>query len=621
MVYSLRILSGLLLSQLALSALGIKFQESISCDSPIYCEGPILKTVQLAELFSDSKTFVDMPTTKSEKEVIEAFHAIGGTNATKDQIQQFVKDNFAEAGTEVKMVTKVAVKENIEWINDIKSPDYQGWINHLNQAWGNLTFKFDYSSLCKDCVSSTLPVKREFVVPGGRFREFYYWDSYFVIEGLLLSDQIELAKNMIENFFDFVDRYGFVPNGARIYYLNRSQPPFLSLMVKSYYEKTKDRGFMKRALTYLDKEYTFWMKNTAVKIQNPKSSGELFTLNQYVTQHDSPRPESYLEDYNTVNGNVSYSNATKAQMYKDIAAGAESGWDYSTRWTISDTPSPNQVKNYEMLRTINTHNIVPIDLNSLLWSMEDNLSKWYKNFGSQNKASKKKSRYYAQQAKKRLAAIDQLMWDENTVSFYDFNITSNSPDIDFTPATLFPFWLNAIPERLQKNKTLLSRTMDETEKSLRKYPGILTTSYHNSTMQWDLPNGWPPLTYIAIQSLLNMDKVLNVQKDKHYTTSMGTEYNRLAIVLADRYAASAYCGWYSTGGSIPDILPKLSSTSDDGHMFEKFDVTQIGVAGGNGEYKPQVGFGWTNGVAMWIFDTFNNLTAPENCTHVETMSI
>lgn len=100
---------------------------------------------------------------------------MGGTNATKDQVKQFVNEHFTEAGTEVKILTNVTVQEDLSWIQDINNPDYQGWINHLNHAWGNLTFKFDYSDLCDDCVSSTLPVNRAFVVPGGRFREFYYW--------------------------------------------------------------------------------------------------------------------------------------------------------------------------------------------------------------------------------------------------------------------------------------------------------------------------------------------------------------------------------------------------------------------------------------------------------------
>lgn len=107
------------------------------------------------------------------------------------------------------MLTNITIPE-LAWIDNITDPEYRGWLSTLNKAWGNLTFQFNDSTLCQGCVSSTLPVSRPFVVPGGRFREFYYWDSYFVIKGLLLGDQIDLARNMLENFFDFVERYGFI---------------------------------------------------------------------------------------------------------------------------------------------------------------------------------------------------------------------------------------------------------------------------------------------------------------------------------------------------------------------------------------------------------------------------
>lgn len=419
----------------------------------------------------------------------------------------------------------------------------------------------------------------------------------------------------IQHFIHGLRLTMYAANGARIYYLNRSQPPFLSLMVNAYYEKTKDEDFMAHALPYLDKEYAFWMTNTTVEIKSPNHPQKTFTLNHYTTKNKSPRPESYVEDYKTVDGDVHYPDDVKDRMYADIAAGAESGWDFSSRWTRVKSPSPHQVANYEMLRTINTQNVVPIDLNALLWYLEDSLSKWHKQFGH-GKESKKKSRHYAQQAKTRLEAMDKLMWNDDHYSFYDFNLTSNAQNIEFTPANLYPIWLEAIPNHLRTNKTKLSHTLDAAEEALRKYPGILTTSYYNTTMQWDWPNGWPPLTFIAIQSFMNVDALL----DSKYTTRYGTSYSELAQVLASRYAASAFCGWYKTGGSVPGVLPKIASTSDEGHMFEKFDVTAIGTAGGQGEYTPQVGFGWTNGVAMWIFNTFDNLTAPADCNQNITIN-
>lgn len=391
-------------------------------------------------------------------------------------------------------------------------------------------------------------------------------------------------------------------------------------MVQTYWEKTGDREFMANALPYLDKEYNHWMKNASVSVQDPNNKKK-YTLNRYDTTNTSPRPESYVEDFNTVNNGTNYSDEVKAQMYADIAAGAESGWDYSSRWTVQKAPAANQTENYEMLRSINTQNIVPIDLNSLMWSTESMLSEWHETFGKKNKDSRKKSAYYKVQAKKRLEAMENLMWNQDEYTFYDYNLTSSSQSRQFTPANLFPLWLGAIPDRVLKNKTVLAHVYDETENALRKFPGILTTSYYNTTMQWDWPNGWPPLSYVAMEGMRRVESYLNDNNTgTPYTTVKGTSIARLAYNLAERYAASAYCGWYKTGGSIPNILEKVDGVADDGHMFEKFDVNTIGISGSQGEYVSQTGFGWTNGIALWIFDTFANLTAPD-CNQAITLNI
>lgn len=407
-----------------------------------------------------------------------------------------------------------------------------------------------------------------------------------------------------------------------MYYLNRSQPPFLTQMVQEFWEKTGDQDFMATALPYLDKEYVHWMTNSSISVPDPKNPKKLYKLNHYTTVNTAPRPESYVEDFNTVNNGTNYSAAEKARLYADIAAGAETGWDYSSRWTKAKYPAPDQTENYEMLRTINTANIVPIDLNSLLWNTESMMAEWYTKFGDKTKKSKRKSAYYQTQAKKRLDAMEKLMWNDTDYTFYDYNMTASAQSPDFTPANLFPLWLGAIPQRILDDKDILSHVYDETENALNKFPGILTTSYYNTTMQWDWPNGWPPLSYVAMEGMRRIESYLNEDTDtkKNYTTGRGTSIAHLSNTLAERYAASAYCGWYNTGGSIPGILEKVENVSDDGHMFEKFDVNTIGVSGSQGEYVSQTGFGWTNGITLWIFDTFTNLTAPD-CTKTITLNI
>jgi alpha,alpha-trehalase len=401
-------------------------------------------------------------------------------------------------------------------------------------------------------------------------------------------------------------------------------------MVEAYYEKTGDDDFMTEALPILDQEYDYWMANASIRVKDPKNDKK-YILNHYATQNTSPRPESYVEDYNTVNKGTRFTEAEKLQIYSDIAAGAETGWDYSSRWIKNKVPAVNQSESYEMLRTINTANVIPIDLNSLLWFTENKLSQWHILFGNKAKHFKKKSKYYTKQAKNRLSAMENLMWNQHDHTFYDFNLTSNAQNIDFTPANLFPIWVGALPEKILENRTEVAKLYDETENALRKYAGILTVSYYNTTLQWDWPNGWPPVSYVAMEGMLRLDDYLNKEeyfkngtikyKGPKLNTTRGTSFSELARVLAERYIASAYCGWVNTGGSIPGVLKKVNnSITDSGHMFEKFDVNTIGLSGGQGEYVTQTGFGWTNGIAFWIFNKWANFTAPD-CTQTITLDL
>ncbi|KAI7865437.1 trehalase [Spinellus fusiger] len=604
----LSLISGLVLAQFAVAYAATEVHQGGKpftyprCDSPIYCEGDILKTVELARLFPDSKTFVDMPTSKSVKDVVAAFQKIGGVNATAKDLGVFVNQNFLPAGSDLLKVN-ITLNEHLPWVKTVKDTKYREWVDYLHTAWSGLTIEFNATSPCEGCTSSKLLTKRPFVVPGGRFREFYYWDSYFVIKGLLLSNLNDLAKGMIENFLDFVNLYGFVPNGARIYYFNRSQPPFLVEMVQAYLEATGDHAFVKSALPTLDKEYNFWISNTTVTIKDHKHRQE-HKLNRYYVENHFPRPESYVEDFSTAYNGTNYTPKQVVELFSNLAAGAESGWDYSSRWAKNKVPVAGDTAGHAILRSLNTQNVIPIDLNSLLWSMETNLANWHTKYGGQNGRSDKKARYYKSQATKRLDAMDKLMWNQADAAFYDFNLTSNAQNIEFTPASMYPFWLNAIPKRLQNAKTL-THVFDKVQALLAQFPGVLPTSTYTTTMQWDMPNGWPPLQYITTQAMDNVDGLLKKYKavNKHIVPLM--------FSLAERNVASAFCTWYKTGGTLPDLPNKYPGATDDGHMFEKFDANNIGNAGFGGEYTVQIGFGWTNGVTMWLLEKFPNLVAPD----------
>lgn len=207
--------------------------------------------------------------------------------------------------------------------------------------------------------------------------------------------------------------------------------------------------------------------------------------------------------------------------------------------------------------------------------METTLATWFKesNDDDSSKNNQRKIKYYKKQAKKRLEAMDALLWNDELVSFTDFNLTSHAQSTDYSPASLFPFWLGSIPERLKETQ-VLNKVFDQTVDVLKQYPGVLATTLKNTTLQWDLPNGWPPLQYVAMNAMLNVDKWLGEAK-----------YTPLVKTLAERNAASAFCSWYFTGGSVPGHLQKLSGIKDDGHMFEKFDIRSLTASGSGGECK------------------------------------
>lgn len=201
---------------------------------------------------------------------------------------------------------------------------------------------------------SIIHVPNPVIVPGGRFREFYYWDSYWIIRGLMYSEMFETAKGMLENFLLIIDRFGFIPNGGRIYYSARTQPPLLAGMIKTYVEKTNDYEFVKKALPLLEREFYFFKNNHMVDVKG-------HSLAVYGDKSNGPRPESYREDVE--NGQTFKTEEERQAFYSELKAGAESGMDYTSRWFIN----PKNGTNEGTLRDLKTRSIVAVDLNSLLF--------------------------------------------------------------------------------------------------------------------------------------------------------------------------------------------------------------------------------------------------------------
>jgi len=216
------------------------------------------------------------------EEIEVAFEKLEKPLSNNTELHDFLDENFSPAGGELSEVPKNELETDPQFLDGIDDTVIREFTGKVIDIWPDLTRSYSGSgSDCDDCPHSFLPVNRTFVVAGGRFREPYYWDSFWIIEGLLRTGGAftKISRNIIENFLDFVQDFGFVPNGARVYYLNRSQPPLLSQMVRIYVEYTNDTSILDRALPLLIKEHEFWTNNRSVEVT---AHGKTYTLNQYV---------------------------------------------------------------------------------------------------------------------------------------------------------------------------------------------------------------------------------------------------------------------------------------------------------------------------------------------------
>jgi alpha,alpha-trehalase len=306
----------------------------MECRHPIYCNTTYLIAFQLSNIFNDSKTFVDSPTKLPINQSIILLNQLLKIDSIsfgsdKDAVVNYFKSSdidfkkvydevFYYPGVDVlptSMPTELAARP----LAGIQSHYFQ-WAKFLDSTWAMLSRKVNISLISKGSGTSRSETLYPFIVPGGRFREFYYWDSYWVVKGLLVGQRFNMVENILKNFYDYVERHGYVPNGNRVYYSNRSQPPLLVQMVKDYFLASGDIKVLSYAIRKLEKEYLFWMTK---RVANGLVEGD-YPLNVYNVSNSAPRPESFVEDLAIAS--TLPDPADSVRFYKDVASGAETGW-------------------------------------------------------------------------------------------------------------------------------------------------------------------------------------------------------------------------------------------------------------------------------------------------------
>lgn len=482
-------------------------------DNFIQLNGALFEDVQHSGIFSDSKTFVDSIPKTGPGQIRKLY------KRQKDQphfnLKAFVYEHFS------------IPKDSPSGFEAASSMD-----EHIEQLWDYLSRPPD-SGVSR--YSTLLPLPYPYIVPGGRFREIYYWDTYFTAEGLAASGRIDIVENLAKNFAYLIEETGHVPNGNRQYYVSRSQPPFF-VMLLDLLAREKGEDSIKKYIPALEKEYAFRMDGAqTLSGDNPTHRRVVrlkdgSVLNRYRDDRPLPREESWREDYELGKG---LNEESARKVYRHLRAGAESGWDYTSRW----------FRDEQSMKTIRTTAILPVDLNALLWFAEHKLAEWTSNDT------------YRSAEQERKSVFDRIFWNGSSGYYFDYHWPTGRQTETWSLAGACPLF----PGLASQDQA--EAVAENLEQKFLKDGGLVSTLHHTG-QQWDYPNGWAPLQWIAVKGLLNY----------------GIE--DLAQTIAER--------WLKLNEQV---------FNRTGRMMEKYNVCDLSLEAGGGEYPLQDGFGWTNGVA------------------------
>ncbi len=490
------------------------------CVKPFALYPKVFHDVAVSKIFLDGKTWVDaiplLPPIEIDKRYVEQ-------KTHKDfNLKKFVAAHFMIPDNAPQNQATVTSK-NIQ--------------KHLSTLWQTL-----YLPARQQQNNTTLlALPLSYIVPGGRFREVYYWDSYFTMLGLKTAKEYDKIDNMVANFATQILQYGFVPNGNRSYYLSRSQPPFFSLMVQLLASIKGDQVYVKY-LPALEREYAYWM-DRILPTRHVVVVGDNLFLNRYFDRDTVPREESYAADFEL----AQKTKTNPSFLYRNLRTGAESGWDFSSRWFADQ-------KN---LSTIETVNILPVDLNCLLWNLEQVIAQTH----GLKKDVQKQNQFQAF-ANTRKQLIQKVFYNRKSGWYEDFNIRTGQLIGVKTLAGLMPLFFKLLSEN--QTPFIIANVKYEFLKS-----GGLVCSLNETGQQWDAPNSWAPLQWISIIGLENYG------------------YHQLAQDIATRWTKVNF-----------DVFQRT------GKMMEKYNVVNTNLEAGGGEYSGQDGFGWTNGVFLALVEKY-----------------
>jgi alpha,alpha-trehalase len=424
-----------------------------------------------------------------------------------------------------------------------------------------------------------------YVVPGGRFNEMYGWDSYFIVLGLEADHREALAKGMVDNFLFEIEHYGAVLNANRTYYLTRSQPPFLTSMIRAVYEdpasfpatqagRGEAKAWLERAYALAEKDHSTWLR--------PEHLAGKTGLARYFDFGVGPVPEmaddsTYYPDVirwmvahpGEVEGALvkgsEHPDATEAAALKQSSCDVRASTVCARAWAGGYRLSKDFYLGDRAMRESGfdpsfrfgpfdaaTHHYAPVCLNSLLYRDERDMQHLALLLGKPVEASQ-----WERKAKARLAAIQRYLWRPKEGVFADYDFVHAKPSSYAYISSLYPLWAGVASREQAK------QVVDQL--NLFERPGGLSMSNTKSGMQWDDPYGWAPTNWIAVAGLDASGFRVDAKR------------------IAREFDATVDKGF-----------------AQDGTIREKYNVASgdANVQVSTGYKANVIGFGWTNSVYL-----------------------
>ena len=293
------------------------------------------------------------------------------------------------------------------------------------------------------------------------FNELFYWDTYFTNKALIIAGDFKQAKNNVLDIAALIERFGYMPNGSRTYFLKRSQPPYFALMVDDIYKAEKNEAFLKAIFPVIEKEYGFWMTKRI------SDNG----LNHYYTEEDDESCKGFYTG--CVAERIGLDDkADFVYAGRNYFAECESGWDFTPRFGGSCSE------------------FNPVDLNSNLYLYEKLLCE-YEILLKTGDGTK-----WREKAETRAELINKLLWDSDKNVYKDYNFNTGKLSETVSAAAFQPYFAGLA----DKEKSV---GLDNLLKELQCGYGLFATGKTNKKYQWAYPNVWAPYHVIAVDGLLN----------------------------------------------------------------------------------------------------------------------